>query len=487
MSRPVVIGLDLSTHGVKVVGVTPDGRIPVHIMKHYQRIIGADGSHIQPIDDVSAALKAALKDIAERFGSHYFVEGIAVAHQRGTLIGVDHFGNAVVPTICDSDTRAWQQAQWIQKLISSRELIKRTGCPPVPFNGLMKILWWYQQYPEDAAKVRWWMSVQDWAVWKLTGQFISSPGAALRQGLLNIAQPIKYDVELLNRLQIPLETLLPLAPFGKQIGALSSEFGNDVGLPSGIPVFPSSGDQPAAVLGTGAISRGAAVINLGTSFLLSFILQTSDIEPGSLFPTLELLPDGRYALEYGEGAGTNILDWLRNQLLNVKSIHKLNELGRSSPRGARGVVVIPHWWAIMDAARCGVITGLRSHNTQADLVRATYEGLSYEVRICWEKLEHISGFSPALAAVCGGASRNGLFCQILSSTLDIPVYRTSCKEASALGAAITAALALGWAVDGNTAEMRMVKVEPEIYPNIEDRSFYQDGFQNYLLLRKSHS
>ena len=483
MLETVVIGLDLSTHSAKALAVTKTGRVVALVEKDYQRSIGMDGSHIQPMEEMTTAVVAALKELADKLRNVVKIEGMSITHQRGTLIGLDVHGNSVVPTVCDSDTRAWQQAQRIQKLYPRQELFRRTGCPPVPFNGLMKILWWYEQKPQQAALVRWWMSVQDWAVYLLSGRFISSPGSAMRLGVLNIHQPVTYEEQLLKELHIPLETLLPLAPFGQKVGSLSSKMSELTGIPSGLPIFPAPGDQPAAILGTNAVGFQAATINLGTSFLLSFEIQGNEIEPGEIFSTLEVLPENRYALEYGEGAGTNILDWLRNNLLAINNIDALNKIAGDSKRGASGVVVVPHWWAIMDTDRCGIITGLRSHNTRGDVVRATYEGLAYEVRICWEKLAGITGESPSSVAVCGGASQNDLFCSILASVVDKPVYRTACKEASAFGAAITAAAGVGWNSSVFTAAEQMVRVETTIPPDLDDSKFYKDSFQNYLTYR----
>jgi len=483
MRENVVIGLDLSTHGAKALAVSKTGNVVALAEKGYHRIVGVDGSHIQPMEEMADAVIESLRGLTEKLGTSIRIEGMSITHQRGTLIGADEYGNPVVPTVCDSDTRAWQQAKHIQDAYPRQKLFNRTGCPPVPFNGLMKILWWYQQNPQQAALVRWWMSVQDWAVWLLSGCFNSSPGSAMRMGVLNIHQPFEYEEQLLEELHIPLETFLSLKPFGKEVGSVSSKMSDLTGLPPGLPIFPAPGDQPAAVLGTNATGLQAATINLGTSFLLSFVLQRTEIQPGEIFSTLEILPENYYALEYGEGAGTNILDWLRNNLLAINSIDALNKIAGDSKRGASGVVVVPHWWAIMDTNRCGIITGLRSHNTRGDVVRATYEGLAYEVRICWEKLAGITGESPSSVAVCGGASQNDLFCSILASVVNKPVYRTACKEASAFGAAITAAAGVGWNSSVFTAAEQMVHVETTIPPDLDDSKFYKDSFQNYLTYR----
>jgi xylulokinase len=476
----LVLGIDMSTHSVKVLAVDAAGKIHAQAEAGYARTVLPDGVQEQPLEPMEAVFFQALRQVIKSLAPGERIKGLAVTHQRGSVIGLDDKNLPLGPAVCDSDMRSWPQARLLAEQIGEATLYERTGCPPLPFNGITKILWWQQEQPESARRVVHWVSVQDWAVHLLTGELHSSPGSAMRQGVLDIHNPLSYATDLLERLDIPLERFLPLKPFGQTLGCICSEAALSSGLPEGIPVFPAPGDQPAAVLGTGALANHAAAINLGTSFLLSFpVNDYVPPSPDSLY-TLEVLPDGCYALELGEGAGTNVLDWLRLTLLELPSVDSLNDLAGKSQPGAHGLVVIPHWWAALNDKRAGVIHGLTSSHTRADLVRATLEGLAYEMRIVWEKLATASGSNPTQLYVCGGAARNDLLCNILAAVLDRPVQRGDTAEASALGSAMAAAVGLRWFPNHSSAAKVFCRLETRFVPKPGERAYYGERYQNYL-------
>jgi sugar (pentulose or hexulose) kinase len=48
MIKQVILGVDLSTHGAKVLAIDASGGILAHCCQPYERLIGSDGSQIQP-------------------------------------------------------------------------------------------------------------------------------------------------------------------------------------------------------------------------------------------------------------------------------------------------------------------------------------------------------------------------------------------------------------------------------------------------------
>lgn len=475
----LVLGLDLGTHGVKAVAVDREGAIRARSLAFYDRITQPGGVQEQPLEAVMAGVLQALREVVATIPAGHCLAGMAVTHQRGTLVTLDKADCPIGPAVCDSDIRSWPQARWLADQVGAQELYSLTGCPPLPFNGLTKILWWRHAFPEKEDIVSAWLSIQDWLVHLLTGERLSSPGAALRQGVIDIRQPEHYASSLLERLEMDPSQFWQLRPFGQLLGVVSSKFSAACGLPAGLPVFPAPGDQPAALLGSGALASGAAAANLGTSFLLSFpVTGFIPYSPGTLY-TLEVLPDGCYALEFGEGAGTNVLDWLRTNLLEVSSVEALDALATSSPPGAHGLRVLPHWWAALDDHRCGVIVGLTSSLTRADLARATLEALAFELRRVWDIMTTNTSLAPQEVALFGGASRNALLCQILAALFERPVYRPTTPEASALGAALSAAVGLGWYRD-YAAAAAVVKREAVVEPTQALQDFYQEAYLAYL-------
>jgi sugar (pentulose or hexulose) kinase len=477
-----VLGIDLGTHGVRTLVVDATGRVLGEGARPYARRSAPGGVHEQPLAPVWDALRGAVREAAHAAGDPDRIAALAVTHQRGTLAALDTAGKPICPAICDSDERSWPQADWLRRTLGADRLYRVTGCPPVPFNALTKILWWHQTRPGETSAVAIWASVQDWAALRLTGKRASSPGAALRNGVLNVTARTEYAEGLLAELGVDTAQFMPLRPFGEPLGGLCAEAASELGLPAGIPVFPAPGDQPAAVLGTGAIGCEAAAINLGTSFLTSMPVDEPAPGGAAISATLEVLPGGGYALELGSGAGTNVLDWLRETLLQIPSVDELNALAEASIPGAHGVRVVPSWWGAI-SERAGVIEGLHSTHTRGDIVRATFEGLAYEVRWAWDQLAGAIGGAPQRAGLFGGASKSDLLCQMLADTLECLVYRPHSPQASAMGAAISAAAGLGWFTSVAEAASTMTAPEVVFEPHPEGSAFYREAYETYLALR----
>jgi sugar (pentulose or hexulose) kinase len=231
--------------------------------------------------------------------------------------------------------------------------------------------------------------------------------------------------------------------------------------------------------------RGNAAINLGTSFLTSFpldVIETALAKGGSIRCTLEVVSDDTYVVELGGGAGTNVLDWLRTALFDLPSVEALNALAESSVPGARGITVLPNWWSALGETS-GLIKGLRATHSCADIARATLEGLAYEVRWAWDRLAEATDVMPESVALFGGASQHDLLCQTLVEVLQLPTYRTMTPEASALGAAIGAAVGSGWFDSVREAARHMTHFGRRFEPQDSNVEFFEDSYADYLALR----
>jgi glycerol kinase len=107
----------------------------------------------------------------------------------------------------------------------------------------------------------------------------------------------------------------------------------------------------------------------------------------------------------------------------------------------------------MDVAASAVIGGLTRGSTRAHVVRAVLEGIAFRVREVLEALlDDTRTERPAVLRVDGGAAANDFLLQTLANVLGQPVERPEAIQASALGAAFLAGIAVGlWA---NIDELR---------------------------------
>ena len=99
----------------------------------------------------------------------------------------------------------------------------------------------------------------------------------------------------------------------------------------------------------------------------------------------------------------------------------------------------PHW----DAYARGAIVGMTRGTTDAHVARAALEGIAFQVADVLKAMEDDAGLPLRELRVDGGASNNDLLMQFQADLLGIPVIRPADTEATALGSAYLAGLAVG--------------------------------------------
>jgi glycerol kinase len=106
----------------------------------------------------------------------------------------------------------------------------------------------------------------------------------------------------------------------------------------------------------------------------------------------------------------------------------------------------------------GLIAGLDRGTRREHLVRAATEAIAYQVR---DVLDAI-GTEPALLRADGGGAANGFLLQFQADVAGVPVEVPEEREATALGAAALAGLAVGtWSSLEEVAEARRLAARYE--------------------------
>jgi glycerol kinase len=126
----------------------------------------------------------------------------------------------------------------------------------------------------------------------------------------------------------------------------------------------------------------------------------------------------------------------------------------ASVSSSNGVVLVPafaglgapHW----DPYARGALLGMTRGTTRAHIARAALEGIALQVTDVLGAMQADSGLPLAQLRVDGGASANGLLMQIQADVLGIDVVRPKNAEATVLGAAYLAGLAVGYWPDKET-------------------------------------
>jgi glycerol kinase len=330
----------------------------------------------------------------------------------------------------------------------------KTGLLPDAYFSGSKLNWLLKNVPgarerAEAGKLAF-GTVDSWLIWKLTQgeRHVTDATNASRTMLFNI-HTLEWDEVLLKLLDIP-RSVLP------EVIASSGHCGTTKGILHGIPIAGIAGDQQAALFGQMCSEPGMAKCTFGTG---SFMLMNTGTKPmtsqNKLLTTIawKIGDTVEYALEGSMLMAGAVVQWLRDELQMIRSSAEIETLA-ASVSSTNGVVLVPafaglgapHW----DQYARGALLGMTRGTSRAHIARAALEGIALQAMDVLEAMQTDSGLPLAQLRVDGGASANNLLMQIQADVLGIEVVRPKNAEATVLGAAYLAGLAVGYWPDKQT-------------------------------------
>jgi glycerol kinase len=301
-------------------------------------------------------------------------------------------------------------------------------------------------------------TVDTWLSWTLSegSVHVTDPGNAAVTGLLS-PDGSGWDERVLEQLRIPRPVLPEIVDSSGVVGAATA-------LPGAPPIGGLAGDQQASLLGQGCVVPGAAKLTLGTGGML-------DVCTGSMPPaaaargengTIPIVAWRRAGVTTwgAEGiaitAGTAV-EWIRDGLGLVPDSAASEEVAASVP-DTGGVVFVPALFGLgaprWDYGARGGFFGITRGTGRAEMVRAVLEGVAQRGADLLEAAEADTGLTIGELRLDGGMSANGVVVQALADFTGRPVAVSPVTEATTLGAAYLAGMAVGvWADEAATAAL----------------------------------
>jgi L-ribulokinase len=271
-------------------------------------------------------------------------------------------------------------------------------------------------------------------------------------------------------------------------GRLTDAWARELGLPAGIPIAMGGFDAHYGAVGAG-VTTGTLVKIIGTSTCdiavapagapMADIPGICGIVPGSVMP-------GYYGLEAGQSAVGDLLNWWVSEICEGdERLHArlTAEAARSRP-GESGLLALD--WnngnrtILVDPRLTGLLVGQTLHTSRAEVYRALIEATAFGARAIIERLmEH--GVPIERVVCCGGiAEKNGLFMQIYADVLGRPMLIAGSSQTTAVGAAISAAVAAGRYASFEAAQEKMTSVQSKRFtPKPAARVVYDELYGMY--------
>ncbi|MGY1743025.1 MULTISPECIES: gluconokinase [unclassified Blastococcus] len=442
----VVIGLDVGTTAAKAVAFSPGSAWRHSAQREYPLAQPRPGWQVQDPDAVLTATLDALREcVAATAGAP--VTAVSVGTAMHGLLALDQHSRPVTPLLTWADSRAAEQARWLRGSGLATELHRVTGTPVHPMSPLTKLMWFAGSDPPTCAAARWWVGLKEYVLLGLTDCLVTELSSASGTGMLDLVARDWYDGALelaaVNRGQLP-EVLPPTA-----ILSSTPALAERTGLRAGTPVVAGAADGPLGNLGTGAMARGTAGLNLGTSGAVRTVVDRPATDPaGRLF--CYALTEDHWVVGGAISNGAHVVRWaataLAPELAGPDGADEaLLELAATVPPGSDGLVMLPYLVAerapLWDPWVPGAYLGLRREHTRAHLVRAAVEGVAAQLAAVVDVLHTVAPVTTVRAT--GGAFRAPLWRTSVAAALGRPLHVGADAEGGALGAAALALFALG--------------------------------------------
>lgn len=430
-----ILVIDAGTSGVRASIVRPDATV-TH--EHYREVLPSSPvAGLVELDPVGLA-DAALGVAREALAAGGPVDAVGIADQRASTIVWDRAtGEPVGPGL------SWQDLRTVGECI----VLRSEGIRVAPNHSATKLAWLLDQHDPDRSRDLCFGTVDTWIAWHLSEGAVHVTDRTNQSvtGLMT-TDASGWHQPALDALRIPAAMLPTVVDSTGVVGTATA-------LTGAPPIAGIAGDQQASLIGQGCVRPGLAKITFGTGGMLDLCIGEerpgfTERGGGGTFVLVAWQQDGRpvWGIEaIMLSAGTNV-EWLRDDLGLIDTAADSHAVA-AEVADTDGVVYVPallglgtpHW----DYGARGTLLGLTRGTTRAHVVRAVLEGVAQRGADLVEAAEADAGITIPSLRIDGGMSANPTFVQALADAAQRPVEVSPVLEATTLGAAFLAGLAIG--------------------------------------------
>jgi xylulokinase len=417
------------------------------------------------------------------------VAAIGLSNMIGTITPLGASGSPLRSAITYFDTRSAHEASWILQRVPDIEKI--TGNRITSGNtSLTSMLWIREHEPTVYEQATLFAQVGTLLFRWLTGELRVDWTNASFTGLYDYRTK-RWHPEIADAVGVNLDTLAPIGAPDTAFPLLRQR-AEALGLRPGTPVVLGGIDGAMASVGVGAIHPGDVFDVSGTSEMVAACLPEPSTCP-ELLGRWHVVPDIWVLIGAMSTSGA-AFQWFGRELFGQAGVEpdqgpyqEMTAAASASPPGANGVVFLPHMMGerapLWDPQARGVFFGLSLSTTRGDMIRAVMEGVAFAMRHLLELIETQSSVSLNRVVTVGGAARNALWRQIKADVWDMEIVTLKVREATALGAAMTAGVGAGIYDDYDEAiECALPAVDEVVSPDASRHRAYEKPYRVYRTL-----
>jgi glycerol kinase len=450
MPHEQVLVIDAGTTGIRALVIDRNSREVGRAYTEFPQYHPGPGRVEQNAEEIWQATRLVVRRTLEETGlAAADLAAIGITNQRATTVVWDRAtGDAVAPAIVWQDTRTAALAEELRPEWGDR-VYARTGWTLAPVYSSLSLRWLLDNHSGARERAQAgelaFGTIDSWLIHKLTGGRVHAISAS------NASVTGSYDLvtdgwheEWLAALGLPLSLFPEVRDDSGDLGHTDAD-----AVGAEIPIASAVADQQSALFAEHCWEPGEVKSTHGTGTFLDMNVGPEPVISSSgLSSLIAWRIDGEttYALEGYAAVTGAAIQWLRDGAELVQSADETEALARSVKDNG-GVYFVPALTGLSapywDPNARGTIFGISPSTKRAHLVRATLEGIVYSMRDFLDTMATDAGHPIRTIRADGGASRNDFLLEFQADVLGVEVVRPANIEATALGAAYLAGLAVG--------------------------------------------
>ena len=447
-----IISIELGTNAVRIYAFDLDGNVIGSAKGAYPTFHPDPDYSEQDPEQIFITMLYILKNLLSEkiHPKNHKVVCICFSASMHSVLPIDKNGVPLGNAITWADNRGKKEAQALKNSALGKTIYNATGTPIHPMSPLIKITWIKNNDKERFKKTWKFLSIKSYIIQQLVDGYVIDYSLASATGLLNIHKKT-WEPDSLKYAGITADKLPELVPVYHSENKLRREYQTLLGLSAKTKIIVGSSDGCLAMLGSGAWKKDKATITIEDSGAMRVIGKQVLQDKQQRF--FNYILDDHY---YVSGGPTNngglVLEWFAKQFGDFKNAFdiesSMEELIREASgvsTGAEGLLFLPYLLGerapIWNANARGVYFGLNINHERKHFIRATVEGILYEIYSIGKTLQEHRTINSISA---NGSFASIPFCtQMIADIFNKPVSISKNSNTVSFGAFLLSAVEMG--------------------------------------------
>lgn len=486
-------GIDIGTTGCKITIYDEEGRYCYRAYRDYP-VSRSTGEHEVEAASIWSAVKEVIKEASSKYPD---IRAMGVTSFGESCVLLDERDTPIKPVMLYTDPRGEEECRELTETLGEEWISHTCGVTPHSMYSMPKLMWIRKNCPEEYARARHILLMEDYIIYMLTGNALIDYSLAARSMAFDIRR-LKWSDPVFEAAGIDKGLFSTPVLSGTNAGTIRQELSEELGLFQPPMIVPVGHDQVAAAIGAGVFEKDTAVDGAGTVECITPVFEGvpegNAMSRGKYAVVPYIFPGTyvTYAFSYTGGA---LISWFIAQMAGAeaslakaqgKSVYEILEQGTKEE--PTGILVLPHFAGAatpyMDVGAKGAVIGLTLEHNTSQLYRAMMEGVVYEMMLNMDYLAE-AGIRPKKLRATGGGASSGVWMQMKADMLNVPVISLGNAEAGAAGCAMMAGVAAGVYFDLKEAADAMLQVKAVYTPRKEQHEAYRKQYEKYKGLYKA--